>query len=593
MGRALTLSLLMLSALLLAALFFLYRKTQAMDTSIYLEDVALLRQIKQLDARWELDVARTRLGIEHSYDVLVNPVAELRALPLQFTTAGRDPQLAAMVDAYLKALRDKEALIESFKSHNAILRNSDNFLPMAALELSQLAAGANNGSVRGQASAMANKVLLSAMAYEDQNQSSEGRDALIGSLAPLQKLSARLDPAARAALAIFIGHVHLLVYEHDQVDNLLGQISDAPTGPRLDAIGTFLASEQQLRVGQAGSYRYFLFGFAGALIALLLFATARLVRSHAIIKRGNLALTMANEHLELRVLQRTSELEDQIAERKQLETRLIQSEKHASIGQLAAGVAHEINNPLGFVSSNMGVLEQYLASLFEMLDVFDRARASIQDPDMAQAVRSARARLQLDFLRDDIPTLMLQSRDGIDRVSKIVQALKNFSRVDTERKWELTNLHSGIDSSLQIIASTIRPVADVNKQYGELPEVECLPSEINQVIMNLLINAAQAVGPARGTITVRSGCNASWAWVEVEDNGCGIAPEVLPHIFDPFYTTKKIGEGTGLGLSLSYGIVKAHDGRIEVDTKPGSGTRFRVVLPLRRRLPQGQALLAA
>jgi two-component system NtrC family sensor kinase len=464
------------------------------------------------------------------------------------------------------------------------VRNSDNFLPMAALDLNQQASTGTTGGDGAieQAISMANKVLLATLAYEDQMQSSAGRDAIIRDLAPLERLAPRLAPAARTALAIFTSHVRVVVHEHDQVDSLLDQISDAPTAAPLEQISSFLASEQQQRVRQASRYRYLLFAFAGALIALLLFATMRLVRSHAIIKRGNLALTMANEHLELRVLQRTCELEDQIAERKQLETRLIQSEKHASIGQLAAGVAHEINNPLGFVSSNLGMLEQYLNNLFDMLAIFDKARDSIQDPDVLQLVRSARARLQLDYLRDDIPQLMLQSKDGIERVSKIVQALKDFSHIDTARKWEMADLHAGINSSLQIIASTIRRVADVRKEFGQLPDVECLPSEINQVIMNLLVNASQAVGPGRGTITVRSGADAAWAWIEVEDNGCGIPAEVLPRIFDPFYTTKKIGEGTGLGLSLSYGIVRAHGGRIEVATAPGSGSRFRVLLPLRQ-----------
>jgi two-component system NtrC family sensor kinase len=585
MRRTLTISLLLLGGLLLAALLFLYGKTQAFDTTAYLHDVAVLRQIKQLDTSWELDVVRAKLGIQHNYDSLVSPLVELGTLPKQFSTAERDSRLTAMVDAYLQALTAKAELVEQFKSHNAILRNSDNFLPTAALDLSQLAGREKHDHHQPlqQASELANKILLSTLAYEDQVATADGRKAIERELEPLDRLLLKQKEAGRQMLEVFLGHVRLLIREHETVDRLLEQISEAPTASRLDAISLFLADEQERRALQAAQYRYYLFAFAGALIGLLLFASVRLVRSHAIIRRVNLALTMANENLELRVMQRTSELEDQINERKQLEMRLVQSEKHASIGQLAAGVAHEINNPLGFVSSNLGMLEQYLESLFEMLAVFDDARSSILDPAVVQAVHSARARLQLDFLREDIPQLMAQSKDGIERVSKIVQALKDFSRVDTARKWEMTNLHAGIDSSLQIIACMIRRVADVDKQFGDLPEVECLPSEINQVIMNLLVNAAQAVGPGRGRITVRSGVDGGMAWIEVEDNGCGITAAVLPHIFDPFYTTKKIGEGTGLGLSLSYGIVKAHGGRIEVASTPGSGTRMRMLLPLRQR----------
>jgi signal transduction histidine kinase len=169
------------------------------------------------------------------------------------------------------------------------------------------------------------------------------------------------------------------------------------------------------------------------------------------------------------------------------------------------------------------------------------------------------------------------------RVSKIVQSLKDFSRTDSLRQWEWADLHRCIDSTFNIIASEVRKVAEVRKEYGALPEVECMPSQLNQVIMNLLVNASHAVGPQRGLITIRTGAADGQGWIEVEDDGCGIPDDVLPRIFDPFFTTKAIGKGTGLGLSLSYGIVQNHHGRIDVQTAPGAGSRFRVTLPLRQQ----------
>ncbi len=184
------------------------------------------------------------------------------------------------------------------------------------------------------------------------------------------------------------------------------------------------------------------------------------------------------------------------------------------------------------------------------------------------------------------PALMEQSKDGLNRVSEIVRSLKEFSRVDSRQQWQRVDLHRGIDSTLTIIAAEIGKVADVSKHYAPLPEVDCMPSALNQVVMNLLINAAHAIGPQRGRISISTGADEECAWIEVGDNGCGIADEVLPSIFDPFFTTKPIGKGTGLGLSLSYGIVQSHQGNIEVRTKLGQGTAFRVTLPLRQRRQQ-------
>ena len=262
------------------------------------------------------------------------------------------------------------------------------------------------------------------------------------------------------------------------------------------------------------------------------------------------------------------------------QSKLIQSEKLASIGQLAAGVAHEINNPIGFIFSNFGTLEQYLEDLFQMLDAYEQAEASVSDSAALARIRSLKADLDIDYLKEDIPNLMRESRDGIQRVRKIVQDLKDFSRVDARQEWESVDLHAGIDSTLNIVNNEIKYKADVVKHYGALPEVQCLPSELNQVFMNLLVNAAHAITAERGTITISTGVEGTNVWVEVADTGAGIAAENLQRIFDPFFTTKPVGKGTGLGLSLSYGIVQKHSGRMEVHSELGVGTRFRVTLPI-------------
>lgn len=269
------------------------------------------------------------------------------------------------------------------------------------------------------------------------------------------------------------------------------------------------------------------------------------------------------------------------------EQQLVQSERLASIGQLAAGVAHEINNPMGYVFSNIGTLERYLGDLFRMLAAYEAAEPLLAGTPAADELAELRDRIELDYLKDDIPSLMAETAEGVKRVRKIVQDLKDFSRVDQRQDWEWADLHQGLDSTLNIVNNEIKYKADVRREYGRLPEVQCLASELNQVFMNLLVNAAHAIGPARGTITVRTGTEGpdgepERVWVEVEDDGCGIAPDALKRIFDPFFTTKPVGHGTGLGLSLSYGIVRKHAGSIDVRSTPGQGSCFRVTLPVRR-----------
>ena len=177
---------------------------------------------------------------------------------------------------------------------------------------------------------------------------------------------------------------------------------------------------------------------------------------------------------------------------------------------------------------------------------------------------------------------MNESREGITGVRKIVQDLKDFSRVDGHTTWEIANLHRGIDSTLNIVANEIKYAAEVVKNYADIPEVECLPSQLNQVFMNLLVNAGHACSGDRGTITIATSHEGDEVCVSISDTGSGIEPENLKRIFDPFFTTKPVGKGTGLGLSLSYGIVQKHGGRLEVESTLGEGSTFRVTLPVRQ-----------
>jgi len=296
------------------------------------------------------------------------------------------------------------------------------------------------------------------------------------------------------------------------------------------------------------------------------------------------------ELAEMELLRRNSELNLLNAKLMAAQEHLVQSEKLASIGQLAAGVAHEINNPIGYIFSNFGSLEDYLTSLFEMLEVYQRLESAHCSAEVLDLVKTTRERIELDFLKEDIPVLMRESKEGIVRVRKIVQDLKDFSHVDASPDWQRVNLTAGIDSTLNVVNNEVKYKADVVKEYGELPEIECMASQINQVVMNLVVNAAHAMSDTqRGKITIRTGQAGDKVWFEVADTGSGIPPDVLPRIFDPFFTTKPVGRGTGLGLSLSYGIIQKHHGTIDVKTDVGRGTSFRVTLPINQPAQQDSA----
>jgi len=272
---------------------------------------------------------------------------------------------------------------------------------------------------------------------------------------------------------------------------------------------------------------------------------------------------------------RNAELEAVQAQMRASQEQLIHTEKLASIGQLAAGIAHEINNPMGYVQSNLETLVTYTQHLLALIEGYERLTPAPPN----EAIQDMRRRFDIDFVRTDLPQLLTESREGAERVRQIVKDLKDFSRSDASEAWKLADLHRGLDSTVNIVWNELKYKAKLVKQFGNLPYVRCVPSELNQVFLNLLVNAGHAI-EQNGTITLRTHVVDGFAAIEIQDDGSGIAPEQLEKIFQPFYTTKPAGKGTGLGLSISQGIVHKHGGRIEVESALGAGTTFRVLLPL-------------
>ena len=289
--------------------------------------------------------------------------------------------------------------------------------------------------------------------------------------------------------------------------------------------------------------------------------------------------------LEEKVEQRTQELRQTLKELQQTQAQLIQNEKMSSLGQLVAGIAHEINNPISFIYGNLTPASQYTLDLIELIDLYQNLY-----PQSLPEIESKIEDIELDFLIEDLPKLMESMKTGAERIREIVLSLRNFSRLD-EAQLKPVDIHSGIDSSLLILQQKLNsyhkyPEIEVVKNYSELPKVNCYASELNQVFLNIITNGIDALREKQENqpkITIGTSFKDNKnILISIKDNGIGIAKIVLNRIFDPFFTTKPVGSGTGLGLSTSYSIlVEKHHGNLSCNSKLGEGTEFLIELPIK------------
>jgi signal transduction histidine kinase len=294
------------------------------------------------------------------------------------------------------------------------------------------------------------------------------------------------------------------------------------------------------------------------------------------LRRRTEQLTAANEQLRL-----TNE------RLKEAQAQLVQSEKLAALGTLAAGMAHEINNPLAFASNNAAVLERDTTAVLEILAAYQEARGAIEAalPDLAARIDGLEGQAELPYIQEHLVGVASSMRRGLKRVAQIVAGLRDFARLDRSLVADV-NPNESLEQSLVLLGEHLeRAHIEAVRDYGEVPSIECAAASINQMLFHMLINAVQAVedgGKGSGRIRVATRVEGNDIVIEVADDGCGIPSEILPRIFDPFYTTKPVGRGTGLGLSTCHGIVAEQGGRIEVESTPGEGSLFRVRLPLRQ-----------
>ncbi|QLE57447.1 ATP-binding protein [Nostoc sp. TCL26-01] len=294
-------------------------------------------------------------------------------------------------------------------------------------------------------------------------------------------------------------------------------------------------------------------------------------------------LKQAHQTLEQRVEERTKELQKTLQELQEMQGQLIQSEKMSSLGQMVAGIAHEINNPVNFIYGNIECADNYIQDLLHLVNLYQQ-----EYPDPHCIITETVAEIDLEFISKDLLNLLSSMKMGSERIREIVLSLRNFSRLD-EADIKEVDIHEGIDNTLLILNHRIKLGIDVIKEYGQLPLVECYPAQLNQVFMNIINNAIDALlddnNKISKTILISTSLlDNTCIQVKIKDNGYGIPPEIKKKLFDPFFTTKPVGKGTGLGLSICYRIIEKHQGKIEVISQLNEGTEFVIILPIKTQI---------
>lgn len=578
---------------LAGALGHLYLRTQGAGLRHYSEALELLRELKEIDARWDVELQRARAALrpEAAPRTDYRPaLARIERALLAAAHASASEVLVSGAPELARAFAAKAEAMERYREAAAASARALAALLGAEPEIAGLVRGAwrefpDRERLVAAESAVA-QLVSEALRYRLAPAAAQ-RASLEALAADLAAAARPLPPPLRAALERLQAAALALAAAAPSEHELYATLSFLPAGPRVDSLAAAAARELDERLGERELYRVYLLAYAAALLVLLAYLGARLAASYRMLHAANAALRAANETLEERVAERTRELSQALEQLKQSEAQLIQSEKMSSLGQMVAGVSHEINTPAAYVKNSLVAVQQRLAQLAQ-LAAETRAltallRAGASDPrrlaEQFEKTQALLARLDEEEAFDELQQLARDGLYGIEQIAELVVNLRNFARLDRSRVAAF-DLNEGLESTLVIARHELKGHT-VRKNFGDLPPVTCSPSQINQVFLNLITNAAQAVEPGRGVITLTTRREGdSEVAVEIEDNGKGIAPEILPKIFDPFFTTKEAGQGTGLGLAIAYRIVREHGGRIGVESTVGVGTKFTMVLPL-------------
>lgn len=586
----------------LAAVGYFFVNARGAEADVHNRLIADLRLLSEQDARWNDELLNARLGLPPAArgprpgdDVFQEALGRIADHVAALDQPALSQQLAPLADAF----RGKSQLMAQWRSSaRRVLAARDELARMVAAAQAAVADARTRGGRRPDDWARL-ETLLSLGAMVGQG---AGAPSVSGPVLNLAALAAALNAAAggygngvasaTAGVAQGLGAVQRAAEEEAA---LLRQIAESTAGQRARTLSGAANAGLDETLGLRQVYAIYLAAYVASLLVLLAYAGWRLNRSYRVIDGMNRELAAAKDGLEARVAERTAELTKAMEEIKQQESLLIQSEKLSSLGQMVAGIAHEINTPLAYVKSSVDTLATRVPLLGQYIEHSEKLLAMLQAQDVSEEqigeqfarVAEISGELKRYNALEDVKAMLKDGGFGIGQITEIVTNLRNFSRLDRS-KVARVDLRDGIESTLQIARHALKGKT-IKKAFGPVPPVTCMPSQINQVFMNLIVNAAQATPDEGGVIFIRTAAkDRDHVLVEIADNGKGISEEVLPRIFDPFFTTKEVGKGTGLGLSIVYKIVQQHGGTIGVTSKVGVGTRFTVVLPV-----AGEAAAAA
>ena len=579
--------------LLVGVLAFLYVKSESGDLRRQPQVATALRQLREIDVGWGRDLASAR---SEPYAADTRPPAHGQRLHgvldgLQAESAPlRDATLDTGLDGLRQSFLQKQEKMEQFAQQGEALRSALRALLSQLSGIRQAAAGDATAALRPRLTALEGQLVsLHAELLRLRAQPEPAlRESIRASAAALQQQSQGLPETLRTPLTTLVEPVAAVLQREAAIAQLAQQIDLLPTAPRVTSMTSAYDRAFQAIADEKERYRVYLVFYSAALLVFLGYVLWQLGRSYVKLNQANEALRTSNENLEQRVGERTKELSEALKHLKESELLLVQSEKMSSLGQMVAGIAHEINTPLAYVKSSVATLQERLPSVQgvvkECIDLIEMIERGDTPDDLLTAqfnrVSAVAAEFRTGAEGAALQTASADALHGIDQISEIILSLKNFSRLDRS-KVSRFNLNEGLDSTL-VIARNLVKHKTLKRQFGDIPLIECSPSQVNQVFLSLITNAAQATNDDHsGEITIASSLGPNGlVRVDVSDNGHGIPASVLSKIFDPFFTTKEVGQGTGLGLSIAYKIVQEHGGRIEVNSKVGQGTTFSVLLPV-------------
>lgn len=575
------------------ALVFLYKKTQSYDPSTYFENIALLRQIKQLDARRELDAMKSKVGINKSYDPLVDPLVDLNILQRQLDQISSqhghrvNSGLETEIKEFENALQKKSAFIEQFKSHNAILRNSLTFLPTAAEDIHALIASGNTPA-SGNAEKLTTsveRVLLASLVY-DQAASDEKAAEIEIEVSKLIALKKNLSSNIVDSVNIFIAHVQTVLREQGLVYELLKNIAAEPTAARIDTINNSLNIEQRLNSELTQQYRHYLILFAAALIGLFLYAAIRLIRSHTVIHRINTELQYANDNLEHRVQQRTDELS-------QVQAELLTTARQAGMAEIATNVLHNVGNVLNSVNVSAELISNRVRTskvpgLEKVVQLINEHGDELDD----FFTNNPKGKLLPDYLGKLSVTLQGEQRAILEELTQLAKSIDHIRDIVTTQQsyagvssvFEEFQICELVEDALRISAGSLsRHKISVVKEFGNVSPMFLDRHQVLQILINLISNAKHAMDSTieqEHKIILRVNLTQEQTMqVQVIDNGEGIPPENISRIFVHGFTTRK--DGHGFGLHSCVLAAQGMGGRLTAFSEGvGQGAVFTLELPL-------------